>query len=72
MIDAGELHTPQRMRGANGAAPTEAGATVTPPAAKHNKATSGQNEEDGSTNGEVQPAAMDMDTPDHIDKGTTF
>ena len=52
-INAGEVHTPQRMRVTNGDAPTEAGATVTPPATKHNKATSDQNKEERSTNAEA-------------------
>ena len=62
---------PPRTRGVNDVAPTEQGATVTPPAAKDNKATSSQNEEEGSTNGEAQPAAMDVDTHAPTDKGTT-
>ena len=39
MINPGELHTPPRTRGANIAAPTDEGATVTPLAAKNNEAT---------------------------------
>ena len=72
MINAGKLHTSTHPRGANGAALTEAGATVTPLATQHNIATRGQNEEEGSTNGEAQPAAIDVDTPDPIDEETPF
>ena len=63
MINTGEVHTPQRIRGTNGAAPTVEDATVTPPATKHNIATSGPHKEEGSTNGEAQPAAMGVDAP---------
>ena len=72
MINAGKVHTPQRMRGTNGAASTAEGATVTPLTTKHNIATSGQNEEEGSTNGEAHPAVMDVDAPATADKETVF
>ena len=39
MTDPGKLQTPTRTRGANKAALADKGTTVTPPAAKNNKAT---------------------------------
>ena len=71
MTDPGKFYTPSCTKGANNAAPTGEGATVTPLVTKNNKATSGQSEEEGSTNSKAQPAAMDVDTHTLTDEGTT-
>ena len=72
MIDASEVHTPQRAEGTNGAAPTTVGVTVTPPAAKHNTATAGRDGDEESNDGGAQTPAIEVETPNITDAGKLF
>ena len=69
MIDASEVHTPQRAKGTNGAAPMVEGVTVTPPAAKHNTATARYDGEEEKYDGGVQTTAMEVETLNTTDAG---
>ena len=72
MINAREAHTPQRMRGTNGATPMKEGVTVTPPAAKNDTDTAGQNGEEESDDGEALTTAMEVEAPSTTDAGKAF
>ena len=60
MTKSDEMQTSPRGRGTNNATPADVGATVKPSTARNNDATNVQSEEEGSTNGEAQPA-MDVE-----------